>query len=291
MKWLITGAGGQLGKTLTAFLQATGAEVDSHSRQSLDISDGSEVAAVIERSKPAILVNCAAWTDVDGAEKDTEGAIRANATGAQNLAKATSSLGVRLIHISTDFVFGADNKEIYSEEDLQSPVNFYGTSKALGENLVALENPEAVILRASWLYSPYGKNFPMAIIRKLIIDESPIDVVSDQIGQPTSCLSLSDSILRIAHNPNIKGVMHGSSTGSVSRYGFAQSIAKAIGSSQDRIRSISSDSMDLPAKRPSRSVLGHAKYDSHNLVKPNTWQSDLELNIEEIFKQVEVELK
>jgi dTDP-4-dehydrorhamnose reductase len=149
MKWLITDAGGQLGKTLTALIQATGAEVESYSRQSLDICDESEVASVIERSRPEILVNCATWTDVDGAEKDTEGTIKINPTGAHNLAKVTNTLGIRLIHISTDFVFGADNKEIYSEENPHSPVYFYGTSKALGENLVALENPEAVILRES----------------------------------------------------------------------------------------------------------------------------------------------
>jgi dTDP-4-dehydrorhamnose reductase len=291
MKWLITGATGQLGKTLTTLLQATGAEVESHSRQSLDISDGSEVTAVIERSRPEILVNCAAWTDVDGAEKDTEGAIRVNATGAQNLAKATGSLGVRLIHISTDFVFGADNQEIYSEEDPHSPVNFYGTSKALGENLVALENPEAVILRASWLYSPYGKNFPKAIIRKLIMDESTLDVVSDQIGQPTSCLSLSNSIMAIAKTPHIHGVLHGSSSGSVSRYEFARRIATAIGFAPDRIRAVTSDSLNLPAKRPMNSVIGHGKHDYFGIERPDFWESDLELNVREIFKEVKLELK
>jgi dTDP-4-dehydrorhamnose reductase len=291
MKWLITGAGGQLGKTLTAFLQAAGAEVESHSRQSLDISDESEVASAIERSRPEILVNCAAWTDVDGAEEDTEGAIRANATGAQNLAKVANAIGARLIHISTDFVFGADNKEIYSEDDPHCPVNFYGASKALGENLVTIENPEAVILRASWLYSPHGKNFPKAIIRKLITDESTLEVVNDQIGQPTSCLSLSNTILSISTIPKVKGIIHGSSVGSVSRYEFAQRIASVIGFSPDRIRSITSESLSLPAKRPKRSVLGHDKLKIFDVPRPLTWDEDLEVNADAIVRQTKLELK
>jgi dTDP-4-dehydrorhamnose reductase len=291
MKWLITGANGQLGKTLTSVLRTNGIEVESLARQSLDISNASDVDNAIKRTRADILVNCAAWTDVDGAETDAEGALRTNATGAQNLAKATNSLGIRLIHISTDFVFGADNKEFYSEEDSPSPVNFYGSSKAQGENLVALENPEAVILRASWLYSPYGKNFPKAIIRKLISDESLLDVVSDQIGQPTSCISVSNTILNIAKTPDITGIMHGSSSGSVSRFEFAQNIAQAIGSSPDRIRPITSESLNLPAKRPNRSVLAHERFGTFNLPQPTSWESDLELNIEEILKQVELEQK
>jgi len=291
MKWLITGANGQLGKTLTNMLRAKGLEVNSMARESLDISDLDEINDVIKSIRPDILVNCAAWNDVDGAETNIEGAFRTNATGAQNIARATNSLGIRLIHISTDFVFGADNKEIYSEEDPPSPVNVYGSSKAQGEKLVFLENPEAVILRASWLYSSYGKNFPKAIIRKLITDESRLDVVNDQIGQPTSCLSLSNTILNIAQTPDIKGVVHGSSAGSVSRSVFAQSIAAAIGTSPDRIRPITSDSVDLPANRPNRSVLGHDKHESFGIAKPSSWEIDLQLNIEEILKQVEMELK
>ena len=291
MKWLITGAGGQLGKTLTGLLQENEIEVNSFSRESLDISDVSEVEAVIKRSRPDILINCAAWTDVDGAESNTEGAIRANATGAQNLAKSTNKLGVRLIHISTDFVFGANYKEIYSEDDLHSPVNFYGASKALGENLVAIEYPEAVILRASWLYSPHGKNFPKAIIRKLITDESTIEVVSDQIGQPTSCLSLSKTILNVAQISNVKGVIHGSSTGYVSRFEFAQNIAETIGFSRDRIRPITSESLEMPARRPKRSVLSHERLSEFAIPQPVSWQEDLELNSEEIVRQTKMEIR
>jgi len=291
MKWLITGANGQLGETLTSILRANSVEVESLARKSLDISNVNDLDTVLKTIRPNILVNCAAWTDVDGAETNMDAAMSANATGAQNLAKATNSLGIRLIHISTDFVFGADKKEIYSEEDSHSPVNFYGISKAQGENLVALENPEAVILRASWLYGPYGKNFPKAIIRKLITDESSFDVVSDQIGQPTSCISVTNSIVSIARSAEVRGIVHGSSTGSVSRFGFAQSIAQAIGSSPDRIRSVTSESLNLPAKRPDSSVLSHERLGTFNLPQPTSWESDLELNIDEILKQVELELQ
>jgi len=291
MKWLITGANGQLGETLTSILRANSVEVESLARKSLDISNVNDLDTVLKTIRPNILVNCAAWTDVDGAETNMDAAMSANATGAQNLAKATNSLGIRFIHISTDFVFGADKKEIYSEEDSHSPVNFYGISKAQGENLVALENPEAVILRASWLYSPYGKNFPKAIIRKLITDESSFDVVSDQIGQPTSCISVTNSIVSIARSAEVRGIVHGSSTGSVSRFGFAQSIAQAIGSSPDRIRSVTSESLNLPAKRPDSSVLSHERLGTFNLPQPTSWESDLELNIDEILKQVELELQ
>ena len=291
MRWLITGAGGQLGKTLSGILQENEIEVDSFSRESLDIADVSEVEAVIKRLRPEILVNCAAWTDVDGAESNTEAAIKANATGARNLAKVSNASGVRLIHISTDFVFGADNKEIYSEDDPHCPVNFYGASKALGENLISLENPEAVILRASWLYSPHGKNFPKAIIRKLITDESRLEVVNDQIGQPTSCISLSKTIMNISKTPQVKGIIHGSSVGFVSRYDFAQRIASVIGFSPDRIRAITSESLSFPAKRPKRSVLGHDKLESFHIPKPVAWAEDLEFNADAIVSQTKLESK
>lgn len=291
MRWLITGAGGQLGKTLTGLLQEYEIEVDSFSRESLDISDLSEVKAVIKRSRPDILINCAAWTDVDGAESNTEAAIKANATGAGFLAKESNASGVRLIHISTDFVFGADNKEIYSEDDPHCPVNFYGASKALGENLISLENPEAVILRASWLYSPHGKNFPKAIIRKLITDESTFEVVSDQIGQPTSCLSLSRTILNIAQIPDVKGLIHGSSSGFVSRFEFAQSIASTLGFRIDRIRPTTSEALEMIATRPKRSVLSHERLSMFAIPQPVSWQEDLELNAEEIARQTKMEIK
>jgi dTDP-4-dehydrorhamnose reductase len=216
-------------------------------------------------------------------------AVATNARAAHNLSRLSKELDFRFIHISTDFVFGADGKDLYSEDDPHCPVNFYGASKAMGEALVMEENPDSVIIRASWLYSPYGKNFPKAIIRKLITDESSISVVDDQAGQPTSCISLSQTIKLIGLRPELRGIFHGSSQGHVSRFEFAQEIAAQLGFKSSRIQPISSSSLNLQAKRPSRTMLKHDRHVTESIEVPTHWKEDLTSQIMEMKKSVEFE--
>jgi dTDP-4-dehydrorhamnose reductase len=315
VKWLITGASGQLGRTLAEFLKAKHLDVVALGRDSLDISDISAIDAVISEVHADMVINCAAWTDVDGAESEKDAALKTNALGPQYLAKRFKESGARFIHISTDFVFGADEKDVYLESDPQSPVNYYGESKAIGENLVLAEYPEAIILRAAWLYSPYGKNFPKAIIRKLITNSAPLNVVIDQVGQPTSCLSLSQTIfdlaartelagagsvgtessgaesaLQVLARAALSGIFHGAAVGQVSRFDFAQAIAQEIGEDPNRILPTSSYSLDLPAIRPNRSVLGHSRHQEAGIELPLDWQTDLKRQALAIKAQVELEL-
>jgi dTDP-4-dehydrorhamnose reductase len=289
MKWLITGGSGQLGRTLEGYLEKSGEEVVALTRNLLDIDNYAQVKKVISGQTPEILVNCAAWTDVDGAETQMDQAVATNARAAHNLSRLAKELDFRFIHISTDFVFGADGKDLYSENDPHCPVNFYGASKAMGEALIMEENPDSVIIRASWLYSPFGKNFPKAIIRKLITDESTISVVDDQMGQPTSCKSLSKTITEIGSRLELKGIFHGSAQGSVSRHGLAQEIARLIGVNLERIQPIDSSSLNLPAKRPSKSILEHVKQAYENIELPTHWKKDLASQINLIKATVDSE--
>lgn len=289
MKWLITGGSGQLGRTLDDYLKESGEEVVALTKNSLDINNYAQVKEVISGHRPEVVVNCAAWTDVDGAEMQMDQAVATNARAAHSLSRLAKESDFRFIHISTDFVFGADGKDLYSEDDSHCPVNFYGASKAMGEALVMEENPDAVIIRASWLYSPYGKNFPKAIIRKLITDESSISVVDDQAGQPTSCRSLSQTIKLIGLRSELRGIFHGSSQGNVSRFEFAQEIAAQLGYKSSRIQPTSSSSLNLRAMRPSRTILKHDRHETENIEMPTLWNQDLASQIIEIKKSVEFE--
>jgi dTDP-4-dehydrorhamnose reductase len=290
MRWLVTGSAGQLGRTLADLLMKQGKDYLAASRDALDISDRIEVRKLLGSFKPNIVINCAAWTDVDGAESNQECATATNAVAVGRLAEATKNLGVRFIHISTDFVFGGNQQELYSETDPPSPVNHYGRSKAQGEQMALAANPATVILRASWLYSQYGKNFPKAIIRKLLIEDLPISVVDDQIGQPTSCLSLSNTIFELAKRKELSGIFHGSTQGETSRYLFAKAIAAAIGEDPDRITPMASRSLNLAADRPSNSLLSHSRLIDAGIALPQYWQDDFASQAKVIKDQVESEL-
>jgi dTDP-4-dehydrorhamnose reductase len=169
-------------------------------------------------------------------------------------------------------------------------VNIYGKSKASGELSVMKENPDAAILRASWLYSQYGKNFPKSIIKKLLTDDDPVTVVEDQWGQPTSCISLSKTIFELASRHDLVGVFHGSSRGEVSRFGFACQIAIDLGIDLNRIQPVSSSHVSSLAVRPNRSVLSHRRTQDAGLPLPLDWKDDFSSQASAIYKQVQLEL-
>ena len=249
MKALITGANGQLGRALVSQAPA-GIELVALTSAQLDISDRAAVDASIIDHAPAILINAAAYTKVDAAEEMPELADRVNHLGVAHLAQAALRSGARLVHISTDFVFDGMASHPYSPDAPTAPLKVYGATKLAGER--AAEH-SSLIIRTSWLYSPYGNNFVATMLR-LMRERPVLRVVDDQVGTPTSAHSLADALWKLATTDNI-GVMHYSDSGVASWYDFAVAImedAITIGLLDHKIDIIPIPTSAYPttAKRP-----------------------------------------
>ena len=229
VRLLLTGAGGQLGREI---LEA-GAQPGSNltivplTRSDLDITEPEALRHALTRQNPDILVNAAAYTNVDRAESEPGLAFAVNRDGAENLAAACSQANVPLIHVSTDYVFDGRGTRPYREEDPVSPLNAYGRSKAEGEDRIRARHPEHVILRTSWLYATHGRNFLTTMLR-LGRERESLSVVNDQSGCPTWAGDLAGAILHIAaalfRTPSPWGTYHCSNRGETTWYGFAESI-------------------------------------------------------------------
>jgi dTDP-4-dehydrorhamnose reductase len=210
--------------------------------------------------KPSVVINAAAWTDVDGAESDPEGAHAVNAEGALNLAVAAKAVGAVFASISTDYVFSGIGSVPWKESDLRAPVSVYGTTKAAGEVAVLDQYAErSYVFRTAWLYSEWGKNFAKTMVRLALSSDSEVKVVDDQIGQPTSALDLAEQIVSAIEAKLPFGIYHGTNSGQSSWFEFAQEIFRLSGDgvSVDRVVRTDSSSFVRPAKRPAYSVLGH----------------------------------
>jgi dTDP-4-dehydrorhamnose reductase len=266
---LITGAGGQLGRelVLTAPPEVVCVAVD---RKALDIGESKAVSALLEEVRPQLLINAAAYTAVDRAESEPESAQRVNVRGAANLAAACAAQGVRLIHLSTDFVFDGKATEAYQPNAPCAPMSEYGRGKLAGEKAVCDLLPEAMIVRTGWVYSRFGANFVKTMLR-LMTEREDIGVVCDQRGTPTWARGLATALWAVAARPHLQGVYHWSDAGACSWHDFALAIyeeARAVGllSTDVEVRPIPGSSYPTPAHRPAYSVLD----------KTNSWR-DLEL--------------
>ena len=255
---LVTGAGGQLGRELVL---AAGLDVDcvALSREALDISDRAAVSALLNETRPQLLINAAAYTAVDKAESEPELAQRVNTLGPANLAAACSEQGVRMIHISTDFVFDGKASQPYRPDTPCSPVSEYGRGKWAGEQAVLEALPGALIVRTSWVYSRFGSNFVKTMLR-LMSEREELGVVCDQRGTPTWARGLAQALWAAASRPQLQGIYHWSDEGDCSWYDFAQAIyeeSRAVGllSAELEIKPIPGSSYPTPAHRPAYSVL------------------------------------
>ncbi|MDD5428963.1 MAG: dTDP-4-dehydrorhamnose reductase, partial [Candidatus Omnitrophica bacterium] len=237
-----------------------------------------------------IVIHAAAWTDVDGCERDREKAYRINASGTENVAVACKNAGAVLIYISTDFVFDGKKKEPYTEEDKTDPLNIYAASKLAGEEAVRKNLKEYFILRTSWLYGAGGKNFVDTIIAKAGT-EKELKVVRDQAGSPTytkdlACAihRLADKIFRDRRQPTAAfGTYHVSNSGSVSWYDYACEILRLAGL-DTKVKAITSAELARPAKRPAMSVLDNSKFASFTGYAMRDWKIALK---EYIMKEKE----
>jgi dTDP-4-dehydrorhamnose reductase len=255
MQLVITGAGGMLGQDLTAAARGAGHDVLALARVELDIADGPAVTEAIRGTGADVVVNCAAWTDVDGAERDEDGALSANGAGAGNVARAAAACGAWTLHISSDYVFDGTKRSPYVESDAVAPVSSYGRSKLAGELDVAAQAPERhTIVRSSWLFGAGGPCFPATILR-LAGERDELKVVDDQIGCPTFTGHLAHALVDLAtrESPPV-GVLHVAGGGSCSWYEFAREIVAVSGVSCE-VRPCTTAEMARPATRPAYGVL------------------------------------
>lgn len=264
-KVLVVGAGGQLGRELQRTLPR-GMDGVAVTRAQLDIADDRAVAECIRASAPQLVVNAAAYTAVDKAESEPEAALRGNATGPEVLARACAAAGIRLIHISTDFVFDGSASRPYAPEAPAAPLGEYGRSKRAGEIAVQQALPDALILRTGWVYSSFGGNFVKTMLR-LMGERDELNVVSDQVGTPTWAHGLAEAVWAAASREQLRGIYHWSDAGVCSWYDFSVAIheeALALGllSKAVKVRPILASAYPTPAQRPAYSVLD----------KSNTWR-------------------
>ena len=277
---LVTGGNGQLATALGA---AGGARVRVVGRPGFDFDRPETIDAAIAAARPSLVVNAAAWTAVDAAETDPEGAMRANRDGPARLARCCADAGIKLIHVSTDYVFDGDKGAPYVETDATNPTGVYGATKLAGEQAVLAACPQAVILRTAWVYSATGKNFVRTML-KLGQQRDHLRVVGDQRGCPTAAAELAAVVLGIADRvgagwrDEYAGVFHSCGDGWTSWHGFAEAIFEAAaqrGVRRPVVEAITTAEFPTPAKRPMDSRLDCGKLERVFGLRQPGWRRSL----------------
>lgn len=290
MSWLITGGSGQLGIAVSQELAERGILFDAWSSEDLNITQGPIVRDLITKFSPTVIINCAAWTDVDGAESHEVDAFRVNSDGPENLAFAAKLSNSKLIHVSTDYVFSGESQKPWQIEDEIDPQSVYGQTKAQGESRVLASYPEnSFVVRTAWLYSPWGKNFAKTMTKLAIKDDGEARVVNDQIGQPTSASDLANQLVQLGQSASPAGIYHGTNSGHATWFEFAQEIFKLTGADVDRVTPVSSNEFPRPAKRPSYSVLSHDAWAMTSVKPMRDWRIALTEAMPAIISAVKAE--
>ena len=290
MSWLITGGSGQLGIAVSQELDKLGIAFDALSSKDLDITQSSAVSEAIEKLSPTVIINCAAWTDVDGAESREVEALRVNSDGPENLAAASKLCNSKLIHVSTDYVFSGESQTPWQVADEINPQSAYGRTKAQGESRVLASYPEnSFVVRTAWLYSPWGKNFAKTMTKLAIKSEGEVRVVNDQVGQPTSASDLAKQLVELGLSTSPAGIYHGTNSGQATWFEFAQEIFKLSGADVGRVIPVSSREYPRPAKRPSYSVLSHDAWASTSVKPMRDWRIALAEAMPAIISTVRAE--
>lgn len=275
-KILVTGANGQLGQCLQKISsQFEEFEFIFTDSETLDITIKEEVNDFFWQNAPDFCINAAAYTAVDLAETEVEKAFLVNADGAENLAEACSENNAQFIHVSTDYVFDGENNLAYTEEDFTNPLGVYGASKLAGDELALEVNPCSVILRTSWVYSEFGKNFVKTMLN-LFATKEELSIVADQFGQPTNANDLAEAIMKIIKSEKITpGIFNFSNLGRISWFDFAEKIA-GLSEAKIKLNAIETSQYPTPAKRPKNSVLDLDKISKTYGVQLKPWEESLE---------------
>jgi dTDP-4-dehydrorhamnose reductase len=252
MRVAVTGAGGQLGRELVEMVRAAGHDAVAAGRERCDIAEPGSASRLIDESRPDALINCAAWNDVDGAEASPDGAFRVNAVGPRLLAAACQAAGVRLCHISTDFVFDGEGEAPLDEWTPAHPLSVYGASKLAGEGEVRALCTDHRIVRTAWLFGKDGPNFVRTILR--LAGQGPeLRVVADQHGSPTWTGHLAPALLRLIE-VDAPGTYHLTGGGTASRHELAAAVVELAGL-PTAVIPVGSEEFPLPARRPAHAAL------------------------------------
>ena len=268
--WLVTGAAGMLGTDVREVLDAAGIAHDDVTRADLDLLDETAVDRAVAGHD--VVVNCAAWTAVDDAEEHEPEAFAANAVAPSLLALATRHHGARLVHVSTDYVFDGAATTPYDEEHPRAPRSAYGRTKAAGEWAVLSTAPrQALVLRTAWLYGAHGTCFPRTIANAAH-QRGSLQVVDDQVGQPTWTHDVAELALALVQRGAAGGVWHATSSGQASWFEFARAVVETAGLSPDIVSPTDSSAFQRPAPRPAYSVLGHRRLQEAGVAPIGDWR-------------------
>lgn len=267
-------------------------EVIALGRPELDLSAPETIEAALQKTRPDVIVSAAAYTAVDQAEGDEEAATVVNGVAAGKIAEAAAALGVPVIHISTDYVFDGSKVAPYVESDPVAPIGAYGRSKLAGETAVTAATPNHAILRTAWVYSPFGKNFLKTML-KLAETRDSLNVVDDQVGNPTSALDIADAVLVIAANllesddPTLRGTFHMTGTGEGSWADFAIEIfarSAGMGGPTAEVGRIPSSAYPTPAKRPANSRLDCSLLEARHGTRLPDWKQSTSIIVERLAR-------
>ncbi|MCG7384159.1 dTDP-4-dehydrorhamnose reductase [Paenibacillus sp. ACRRY] len=278
MKVLVTGANGQLGRDVVLLLEKEGHAVLACDRDQMDITNQAQCSEVISSYHPEVVIHCAAYTAVDAAETDIDGAYKVNAVGTRNVAVAAERAGAKLIYISTDYVFDGNSLTPYQEYDDTNPQSVYGKSKRAGELLVQSLSSKWFVVRTSWVYGLYGNNFVKTIL-KLGQEKPKLQVVHDQKGSPTFTVDLAGFILELMQT-EMYGVYHASNSGTCTWYDFTEAIfAEARNvegfTIQAQLEPCTTEQFPRPAPRPRNSVMDHLSIRTNGLADIRPWREGL----------------
>lgn len=277
--WLVTGAGGMLGQEVVARLAADGRHVVAADHHSMDVTDRASVRTALDRHRPAVVVNCAAWTDVDAAETREADALAVNGHGPALLAACCRRHGSVLLHVSTDYVFRGDGGRPYAETDAPDPRTAYGRTKLAGEQAVVAELPDTgFVVRTAWLYGAGGGNFVRTMIR-LERTRPTLDVVDDQRGQPTWSADVADRLAMLGTSALAgaapPGVYHATDGGDTTWHRLAREVFRLLGADQARVRPTTGAAVSRAAPRPAYSVLGQGRWRDAGLPPSRHWRAAL----------------
>jgi dTDP-4-dehydrorhamnose reductase len=272
-KVLLIGSRGMLGRELAALLGKHKFDVTEWDLADIDIADKKMCEQKIPPLSPDIIINAAAYTNVDGAETEKKDAFAINRDGPKNLAEIAKETGAKLIHYSTDYIFDGKKKTPYSETDKPKPLSVYGQSKLAGEEGVREACDDYLIIRAEWLYGRHGKNFVQSII-SAASQKTKLEVVNDQRGSPTYAFDLAEATLFLIKK-NANGIVNFTSSGNATWYDFAILILKELGIDSVEVVPISSTKLKLPAKRPENSQLDCSLYKKITGKTPPDWKKAL----------------
>ncbi len=276
-RFVITGAGGQLGSLLAAVAARDGRDVRAFTSAQWDITDPAAAERIIAPGD--VVVNCAAYTNVDGAESDRATAHAVNAAGPGYIARACERVGARLIHISTDYVFSGDfggsPPRPYEPGDQTDPLSVYGRTKLAGEQAVLAALSQATVVRTAWLYTGGdGKDF-VAVMRRLAAGDRTVEVVDDQTGSPTYVGDLVGALLQVVDGRVQAPVVHAANAGAVNRFEQARAVFAGVGADPERVRPVSSADNPRPAARPAYSALSSRVSEQAGLTPLRPWRDAL----------------